>query len=374
MKKKALFLDRDGTLIVEPPEDLQVDSLEKLEFIPGVFRNLYRITRAFDYELIMVSNQDGLGTEQYPREKYEKVQEKMITAFRNEGVTFDAIHIDPTLPEEKAPTRKPGTAMLEKYMDGRYDLQSSLVLGDRLTDIILARNLGSRAIWFADPEREEELKEAGLEEYCTLISDNWDRIYDFLLAEQSRVRVERKTGETSVLVEMQLYGSGKGQMQTGLGFLDHMLAQIAKHSGINLRVDVSGDLHVDEHHTIEDTALVLGESLNKALGKKKGISRYGFVLPMDDALAQVAIDLGGRPWLEWKVELKREYIGDVPTEMFMHFFKSLSDTAKCNLNIKAEGTNEHHKIEAVFKAFARALKQAISLEEGQGLPSTKGKL
>ncbi len=373
--RKVLFIDRDGTLVVEPAVDKQLDSLEKLEFIPMVFRNLYNIQKYLDYDLVIVSNQDGLGTQSYPEETFWPAHRMMLKAFENEGVTFKNIHIDPTLPEENAPTRKPGTGMLTEYFSDSYDLGRSFVIGDRITDVQLAKNLGAKAIFFASEDGKSELKEKELENYCAFISDNWDEIFSFLSNINRVATVERKTSETDIFIELKLDGESKSQISTGLGFFDHMLDQISRHSGCNLTIRVNGDLGVDEHHTIEDTGIALGEAIRKALGDKKGIERYGFCLPMDDCLAQVALDFGGRPWLVWDAEFKREYVGDMPTEMFYHFFKSLSDSALCNLNIKAEGTNEHHKIEGIFKAFARALKMAIKKDPlGQMLPSTKGTL
>ena len=375
MKKRVIFLDRDGTLIREPEGDYQVDSLEKLEFMPGVFRNLHRIRQQTPYELVMVTNQDGLGTASFPEENFLPVQEKMLTAFRNEGVVFDAIHIDPSLPEDQSPNRKPRTGMLSAYLDGSYDLEHSFVIGDRLTDIELAGNLGARGILYGSQEQEENLRREGLEGICSLISDDWDRISQFLRSALRYSRVERVTGETNIEVQLSLDGEGLTDVATGLGFLDHMLDQLGRHGGMDLIVRAEGDLHVDEHHTVEDTALALGEAFSEAIGDKRGMERYAFVLPMDDSLATVAVDFGGRPWIRWNVDFKRDRIGEVPTEMFFHFFKSFSDTAKCNLSIEAEGENDHHKIEAVFKGFARALRQAVRLNPDEHrLPTTKGKL
>lgn len=372
--KKALFIDRDGTLIVEP-EDEQIDSLEKLEFIPGVFRNLYNIRKNLDYELVIVSNQDGLGTDSFPEETFWPAQNKMLKAFENEGVTFDDILIDKSFPADNAPTRKPRTGLMGKYMSGDYDLANSFVIGDRLTDIELAKNLGAKGILFNDGSLAKELEKTGLAEHCVLVSSDWDDIYACVAAPERTAEVKRTTRETDIFVRLNLDGSGVCNISTGLNFFDHMLNQIGRHAGIDLEISVKGDLEVDEHHTIEDTALALGKAFQKAVGNKKGMERYGFCLPMDDCLAQVAIDFGGRPWLVWKAEFKREKVGDVPTEMFMHFFKSFSDAAKCNLNIKAEGTNEHHKIEAIFKALAKAIKMAIKRDIFNfELPSTKGKL
>ena len=371
--KKVLFIDRDGTLIAEPPLDFQVDSLEKLEFIPKVIRNLWNIRKNLDYELVIVSNQDGLGTASFPEDTFWPAQDKMLKTFANEGVVFDNILIDRSLPADNAPTRKPRTGMFGKYLDENYDLVNSFVIGDRLTDIELARNLGAKGIFFAYPSEKSGIENAGLADNCVLISNDWDQIYKCVAAPSREVKVTRQTNETDISVQLNLDGSGFSDISTGLGFFDHMLSQIGKHSGCNLFVKVNGDLYVDEHHTIEDTALALGEAFRLALGNKKGITRYGFCLPMDDCLAQVAVDFGGRPWLVWEVDFKREKIGDMPTEMFFHFFKSFSDAALCNLNIKAEGLNEHHKIEAVFKALAKSLKMAVNRDlTGFDLPSTKG--
>ncbi len=375
MKKRVIFLDRDGTLIKEPPDDYQVDSLEKLEFLPGVFRNLYKIRQYTDYELVVISNQDGMGTPSFPEDKFNLPHDKFITAFKNEGVTFDAVHIDPSLPAEQSPNRKPGTGMLTAYMEGDYDLKNSFVIGDRITDIELAKNLGSRAIVYGDQEIVELLHEKGLSSTAVLVSNDWDNIYRFIRTDLRRSNVKRVTGETEITVDLSLDGEGRTEISTGLGFFDHMLDQLGRHGGMDLMVKATGDLNVDEHHTIEDTAIALGEAVLEALGNKKGIERYSFVLPMDDALATVALDFGGRPWIEWKVDFSREMIGDVPTEMFFHFFKSFSDAARCNLNIEATGENEHHKIESVFKAFAKALRKAAKLDpENNRLPTTKGKL
>jgi len=370
-KKKVLFIDRDGTLVVEPPEDYQLDSLEKLEFIPGVFRNLYNIRNLLDFELVMVTNQDGLGTDSFPEETFHPAHDKILKAFENEGITFDEIHIDRTLPEENAPTRKPGTALLQKYFSEEYDLPGSVVIGDRLTDVELAKNLGAKAIFFSEKEIDDEVLKA----HCALTTNSWEKVFQFLATGERTATIERETAETKISITVDLDGSGKGNISTGLGFFDHMLDQIARHSGCDLTVHVNGDLEVDEHHTIEDTGIALGNAFRQALGDKRGIERYGFCLPMDDCLAQVALDFGGRSWLVWDAEFKREMIGDVPTEMFFHFFKSFSDAALCNLNIKAEGTNEHHKIEGIFKAFAKSIRMAIRKDPMKNsLPSTKGML
>ncbi len=373
--KKALFIDRDGTLIEEPPVDFQVDSLEKLEYKPGVFRNLYQIRKLLDYELVIVSNQDGLGTAGYPVESFRIVQSKMLKAFQNEGIEFDDILIDRSMPSDNAPTRKPGIGMLTRYLSGDYDLKNSYVIGDRFTDIRLARNLGTKGILYApgDDHSQGELNVSGIE--TEWLVQSWDEIFELVSREIRKTRVERNTAETKIAVELNLDGSGKYDISTGLGFFDHMISQLARHSGCDLVVRVEGDLHVDEHHTIEDTALALGECFYRALGNKTGIERYGFALPMDDCMAQVLIDFGGRPWLVWDAEFTREKIGEMPTEMFMHFFKSFSDSAKCNLNILARGNNEHHKIEAIFKALAKSIKMAVRRNVlDTSLPSTKGML
>jgi imidazoleglycerol-phosphate dehydratase/histidinol-phosphatase len=373
--KKALFIDRDGTLVVEPPVDYQVDSLEKLEFLPGVFRFLYFIRQNTDYELVMVSNQDGMGREQYPEPAFRQVQDKILTALKNEGIVFDAIHIDSSMPEDNLPTRKPATGMLESYIEGEYDLENSWVIGDRLTDIELARNLGAGGILLGPEELEKELTKEGLQGNCSLIAAEWADIYNFLLRSDRRSRVLRKTSETVIEIDLSLDGTGICEVSTGIGFFDHMLEQISRHGGMDLSIRVSGDLEVDEHHTIEDTALALGEAFSNALGERKGLERYGFVLPMDDSLATVALDFGGRNWLEWNAGFSREMIGDMPTEMFQHFFKSFTDTARCNLNIEVQGKNEHHKAEAIFKGFAKALQQAVRRDPWKtDIPSTKGKL
>ncbi|MCP4313203.1 MAG: bifunctional histidinol-phosphatase/imidazoleglycerol-phosphate dehydratase HisB [Bacteroidetes bacterium] len=375
MKKRVIFLDRDGTLVKEPQPDKQLDSLEKLEFIPGVFRNLYKLRNYTDYELVLVSNQDGLGTDSFPTGDFTPAHEKFLTAFRNEGVEFDAEHIDPSMPEEDSPNRKPRTGMFSGYMKGDYDLEDSLVIGDRMTDIELARNLGAKGIFYGPESMVKEIEEQGLSGFVGLVSDDWDQIYRFIRSGLRHSMVSRVTGETEIKVELSLDGEGKTDISTGLGFFDHMLDQLGRHGGLDLSVAVKGDLHVDEHHTIEDTAITLGEAFREALGDKRGIERYAFTLPMDDALVTVALDLGGRPWMEWDVAFKREMIGDVPTEMFFHFFKSFTDGALCNLNIRAEGENEHHMIEALFKGFARAIRSAVKLDpESNALPTTKGKL
>lgn len=375
-KKRVLFIDRDGTLVVEPPVDYQLDSLEKLEFMPGVFRNLNFIARNLDFERVIVTNQDGLGTPSFPMETFLPAHEKMLRAFENEGITFDDIIIDRTFEHEHQPTRKPGTALLGKYMTDNYDLENSFVIGDRITDMLLARNLGAKGILLQPYTTGQQwVDDAGLGDTCVLITDSWDRIAEFLRAGSRKATVVRTTSETDIRITLDLDGNGRADISTGLGFFDHMLEQISRHSGIDLEIHVKGDLNVDEHHTIEDTALALGEALHKALGDKRGIERYGFMLPMDDCNCTVALDFGGRPWLVWEAEFRRERIGDMPTEMFLHFFKSLSDAARMNLYIKAEGLNEHHKIEGIFKALARALKAAVRRDIFRfTLPSTKGTL
>ena len=362
--KKILFIDRDGTLVIEPPVDYQLDSLEKLEFYPGVFQYLSQIVKELDYLLVMVTNQDGLGTNSFPEDTFWPVQNKIMQAFKNEGVEFIEVLIDTSFPKDNLPTRKPGTAMLTHYINGNYDLENSFVIGDRITDVILAKNLGCKAIFIGN----ENCEDAELTTSC------WADIYTLLSSKPRTAKVIRNTNETKIIVEINLDGAGKSKISTGLGFYNHMLEQISKHGNLDLNIQVQGDLHIDEHHTMEDVAITLGEAFLQALGNKKGIERYGFLLPMDDCLAQVAIDFGGRPWLVWDAEFKREKIGEMHTEMFMHFFKSFSDSAKCNLNIKAEGTNEHHKIEAIFKAFAKAIKMAVSKTNNFTIPSTKGTL
>lgn len=364
MKKKVLFIDRDGTLILEPLPDRQVDSLEKLEFYPEVFQYLSRIVQDFDYELVMVTNQDGLGTENFPEHAFWLPHNKMLKAFENEGITFRKIHIDRTFEHENAPTRKPHTGMLIEYFSEEYDLVNSYVIGDRLTDIELAKNLGAKGILLNNIECAD----------AALITTSWKEIYYFLRANQRKASVHRRTKETDIFVEIALEGTGRVDINTGIGFLDHLLEQVARHGLVDLTVAAKGDLHIDEHHTIEDVAITLGQAVLKALGNKKGIQRYGFMLPMDDCIAEVAIDFGGRAELIWKVKFKREKIGDFPTEMTEHFFKSFCLHAQCNLYIKAKGKNEHHKIEGIFKAFAKALSMAIQIQAHQGLPSTKGML
>lgn len=374
--KKVLFIDRDGTLALEPA-DYQLDALEKLVFYPEVFTYLGKIAREMDYELVMVTNQDGLGTASFPEDSFWPTHNFILKSFENEGVIFDNILIDKSFPANNAPTRKPRTGLLTQYLDSeQYDLANSFVIGDRLTDMELAKNLGAKGLFIANDEAlgaEEAAKD--LEAAIALKTTQWKEIYSFLKLNQRIVVHKRTTHETDISLTLNLDGSGKSNIDTGIAFFDHMLDQIARHGNMDLDLKVKGDLAVDEHHTIEDTAIVLGEAFAAALGNKLGIERYGFCLPMDDCLAQVAIDFGGRNWLVWETEFKREMIGQMPTEMFMHFFKSFTDGAKANLNIKAEGTNEHHKIEAIFKAFAKAIKVAVKRDPAKMiLPSTKGSL
>ena len=372
MKKKVLFIDRDGTIVIEPPVDYQLDAFEKLEFYPKAIRNLYFIRQKLDFEFAMVTNQDGLGTPSFPEDTFWPVHNLVLNTLRNEGVTFDEIFIDRSFPEDNAPTRKPRTGMLTHYLNNEdYDLAGSFVIGDRATDVELAKNLGCKAILLQDDK--ECLKEKNLEDVCALATTDWDRVAEFLFAGERTAEVQRTTKETDIRIRLNLDGNGTCHINTGLGFFDHMLEQIGKHGGIDLDITVIGDLEVDEHHTIEDTAIALGECIYQALGNKRGIERYGFCLPMDDCLCQVALDFGGRAWLVWDAEFHREKIGDMPTEMFLHFFKSLSDSARMNLNIKAEGQNEHHKIEGIFKALARSIKMAVRRDiYHYEVPSSKG--
>lgn len=371
--KRVLFIDRDGTIIAEPNNTFQVDTLDQLEFLPHVIRNLYFIRHKLDFEWVMVTNQDGLGTPVYPQENFDRVQHKLLQILESEGIHFDRIFIDKSFPEDNLPTRKPNTGMLTGYFTDEYDLANSYVIGDRLTDVELAANLGCKAILINE---NIDLTESGdLASVTALQTGEWDRISEFFFAGERTATIKRKTNETEILVYLNLDGTGKADINTGLRFFDHMLEQIGRHSGCDLKIEVNGDLEVDEHHTIEDTAIALGEALLQSLGNKRGIERYGFTLPMDDCLCSVALDFGGRPWLVFEGEFKREYVGDFPTEMMMHFFKSLSDAARMNLNIRVEGENEHHKIEGIFKAFARAVKMAIKRDiYNYQLPSTKGKL
>ena len=374
--KKILFIDRDGTLALEP-SDYQLDSLEKLIFYPEVFTYLGKIAKEMNFELVMVTNQDGLGTDSFPENTFLPTHNFLLKSLENEGVVFDEILIDKSFPEDNLPTRKPKTGLLNKYLDAKkYDLKNSFVIGDRLTDMELALNLGSKGIYLFNKDIPElDQLTPKLKEVIVLKTTEWKEIYSYLKLEQRIVKKKRTTRETNIDIRLNLDGTGKGNIKTGIPFFDHMLDQLARHGGMDIDLNVKGDLDVDEHHTIEDTAIVLGEAFATALGNKLGIERYGFCLPMDDCLAQVAIDFGGRNWLVWDAEFKREMIGKMPSEMFMHFFKSFSDGAKANLNIKAEGVNEHHKIEAIFKAFAKAIKSAIKRDpEKMILPSTKGRL
>ncbi len=374
MKKKVLFIDRDGTLIIEPPIDYQVDSFEKLEFYPKMIRNLSFICEKLDFERVMVTNQDGLGTSSFPEDDFWPIHRLVMRTLEGEGITFQDVLIDRSFPEDNAPTRKPRLGMLTKYLDGEYDLANSFVIGDRSSDVELAKNLGCKAI-LLQPDTVCLEDRPDLLESCVLVTSDWDKVAEFLFAGERRAEVRRTTKETDILIQLNLDGTGKSDIDTGLGFFNHMLEQIAKHGNMDLTVKVKGDLEVDEHHTIEDTGLALGECLYEALGNKRGIERYGFCLPMDDCLCQVALDFGGRPWLVWDATFQREKIGDMPTEMFLHFFKSLSDSARMNLNIKAEGENEHHKIEGIFKAFARSLKMAVQRDIYHfEVPSSKGVL
>ena len=373
MKKRALFIDRDGTLVIEPPVDYQLDSFDKLEFYPKVIRNLYFIRKQLDFEWVMVTNQDGLGTPSFPEETFLPVHNLIMKTLKGEGIVFEDILIDRSFPEDNSPNRKPRTGMLGKYLSGDYDLENSYVIGDRPTDMELAYNLGAKGIWLHEADDTDEELLARMPQRPVLITSDWDRISEFLFAGERMTEIHRVTKETNVYIRLNLDGTGDTHIATGLGFFDHMLEQIGKHAGMDLTIQVKGDLQVDEHHTIEDTALALGEALRKALGDKRGIERYGYTLPMDDCLCSVVLDFGGRPWLVWDVDFKRERVGDVPTEMFLHFFKSLSDAARMNLNIKAEGQNEHHKIEGIFKALARSLKMAVRRDiYHYNLPSTKG--
>ena len=374
--KKVLFIDRDGTLALEP-EDYQLDAFDKLIFYPQVFTYLGKIARELDYTLVMVTNQDGLGTESFPENTFWPVHNLLLKSFEQEEIFFEEVLIDRSLPKDSAPTRKPKTGMLTQYFDdSHYDLANSYVIGDRLTDIELAKNLNAKGIFITKNETLGANEASGsLNETIVLKTKSWEAIYDFLKLEQRITAQKRTTHETDINLSLNLDGSGKSNISTGIVFFDHMLDQLARHGGMDISLQVKGDLGVDEHHTIEDTAIVLGEAFAAALGSKLGIERYGFCLPMDDCLAQVAIDFGGRNWLVWEAEFTREMIGQMPTEMFIHFFKSFSDGAKANLNIKAEGTNEHHKIEAIFKAFAKAIKAAVKRDlDKMILPSTKGSL
>jgi imidazoleglycerol-phosphate dehydratase / histidinol-phosphatase len=380
MRKKVLFIDRDGTIIKEAPPTYQIDSFDKLQFYPGMFTWLSRIAKEMDYELVMPTNQDGLGSASFPENTFWPVHNFIMKHLENEGIIFSDVLIDKTLAKDNQPSRKPGIGMFPKYLNNpEYDIANSFVIGDRITDVQLAKNLGCKAIWINnDPdlggaEINDTVK--ALESTIVLETTEWKKIYEFLKLGNRIVKHDRNTNETKINIELDLDGTGKTDIKTGLSFFDHMLDQLGKHSSVDLFIKVNGDLHVDEHHTIEDTAIALGEAFTKALGNKAGINRYGFLLPMDDSLAQVAIDFGGRSWLVWGANFSREKVGDMPTEMFYHFFKSFSDAAKCNLNIKVEGDNEHHKIESVFKALARSIKMAVKRDvENMQLPTTKGML
>jgi imidazoleglycerol-phosphate dehydratase/histidinol-phosphatase len=379
--KKVLFIDRDGTIIKEAPPTYQLDSFSKLEFYPDMFFYLRKIATELDYELVMVTNQDGLGSDSFPEDSFWPVQHFVMSSLANESIRFADVYIDKTFAKDNAPTRKPGTGMFTKYLNNPdYNLANSMVIGDRLTDMQLAKNLGCKGIWLNN-DAELGASEIGtpvedlLKDVVVLQTVAWKDIYEYLKLPHRKIVHQRNTNETKITVEVNLDGSGKAAIDTGLGFFNHMLEQIARHAHIDLMIECKGDLHIDEHHTVEDTGIALGETILKALGDKRGIERYGFLLPMDDCLAQVALDFGGRNWIVWEVEFKREKIGEVPTEMFFHFFKSFSDAAKCNLNIKATGENEHHKIESVFKAFAKGIRMAVKREAGNmNLPSTKGLL
>jgi imidazoleglycerol-phosphate dehydratase/histidinol-phosphatase len=378
MKKRVLFIDRDGTIIKET-QDEQIDAFDKMIFYPKVFTYLGKIAKELDFELVMITNQDGLGTDSFPEETFWPVHNFILKSFENEGVQFSEILIDRTFPHENAATRKPGIGLLKKYLSEDYDLQNSFVIGDRLTDMELAKNLSAKGIFINDNinlgTTEISTKAEELQKSIALETNDWQRIYEFLKLKERFAEIQRKTNETDISIKLNLDGTGKSDINTGISFFDHMLDQLARHGQMDLEITVKGDLEVDEHHTIEDTAIALGEVFNKALCDKLGMERYGFCLPMDDCLAQVAIDFGGRNWLVWHADFKREMIGQMPTEMFYHFFKSFTDGAKANLNIKAEGTNEHHKIEAIFKAFAKAIKMAVKRDaEKMILPSTKGRL
>lgn len=378
--KRVLFIDRDGTLINEAPPTYQLDDFSKLTFYPNMFEYMGRIAKELDYELVMVTNQDGLGTDSFPEDTFWPVHNFVMKSLEGEGIYFSEVCIDRSFPEDNAPTRKPRTGMLTKYMDAsRYDLENSFVIGDRITDVQLAKNLGAKAIWMKEDEQlgagevSEDTKD--LQSTIALVSTQWAEIYKFLKLGLRQVVHERNTNETQIKIDLNVDGSGKSAIVTGLGFFDHMLDQIARHGKMDLTIRTNGDLHIDEHHTIEDTGIALGEAFAKALADKRGMERYGFALPMDEADAMVTLDFGGRNWIVWNVQFSREYVGDMPTEMFFHFFKSFSDAAKCNLNITCNGNNEHHKIEAIFKAFAKAIKMAVKRDPlSNYLPSTKGVL
>jgi imidazoleglycerol-phosphate dehydratase/histidinol-phosphatase len=376
--KKVLFIDRDGTIIKEAPPTYQIDHISKLVFYPGAIQYMSRIAKEFDFELAMVSNQDGLGTASFPKEDFEPIHQLILQTFEGEGVVFDQQFIDPSLPEENSPNRKPGIGMLTQYIaNDQYDLAGSYVIGDRLTDVQLAKNLGSKCILINNPDGVGYIDlnelDASLKDTVVLSTTNWEDIYRFLKLGMRTVKHTRNTNETKIDIELNIDGTGHGEISTGIGFFDHMLDQIARHGKMDLKISVKGDLHIDEHHTIEDTGIALGEAMYLALSDKRGMERYGFALPMDDAEAKVLIDFGGRNWIVWDAEFKREKVGDMPSEMFFHFFKSFSDASKSNLNIYCKGENEHHKIEAIFKAFAKAIRMAVRKDlNNDALPSTKG--
>ena len=380
-QKKILFIDRDGTLIKEAPPTYQLDSFSKLEFYPDMFYYMRKIATELDYELVMVTNQDGLGTAAFPEDTFWPIQNFVMTNLANEAINFSEVFIDKTFPADNAPTRKPATGMLTRYLNNTaYDLINSFVIGDRITDMQLAKNLHCKGIWLNIDSSlgASEIKDtidALKKETIVLETPHWEAIYNYLKLPPRKIIHQRNTNETKIKVEVNLDGTGKSAVNTGLAFFDHMLDQLARHGNMDLNIECNGDLHIDEHHSIEDTGIALGEAIAQALGNKRGIERYGFLLPMDDCLAQVAIDFGGRNWIEWEAEFKREKIGEMPTEMFYHFFKSFSDAAKCNLNIKAAGENEHHKIESIFKAFAKSIKMAVKRDiNNNALPTTKGLL
>ena len=378
IKKKILFIDRDGTLITDPPPTFQIDCFPKLEFYPHMFEYMTKISKELDYELVLITNQDGLGTDAFPEDTFWPAQDFIMMSLKNESIVFSDVLIDRTFPHENKPTRKPGTALLTKYIDNdAYDLENSFVIGDRMTDVLLAKNLGCKAIYLNNNEslgaNEVAESKEEIKNFVGLETTEWKEIYEFLKLPARKIIHQRNTNETKISVEINLDGKGKAEIDTGISFFDHMLDQLARHGNMDLKIKCKGDLHIDEHHTIEDTGIALGEAIAKALGNKRGIERYGFLLPMDDCLAQVAIDFGGRSWLVWDASFKREKVGEMPTEMFSHFFKSFSDAAKANLNIKAEGENEHHKIESIFKAFAKVIKMAVKRDiNNNELPSTKG--
>ncbi|MBS1643054.1 MAG: bifunctional histidinol-phosphatase/imidazoleglycerol-phosphate dehydratase HisB [Bacteroidetes bacterium] len=372
--KPILFIDRDGVILNEPPTNFQIDSLEKTSFVKNAITTLSKIATEFDYYKILITNQDGLGTASYPEETYYPYQNLMLRILESENFVFNEIHVDRTFAKENKPTRKPGTALLNHLINNKnFDIENSFVIGDRWSDIELAKNLGCKAIYLKSLHQLTKEQEENYKNIIAFEADNWNDVYTFLKLNLRKVKHERNTNETKIKIELNIDGSGKANIHTGLGFFNHMLEQIARHGKIDLSIETKGDLHIDEHHTIEDTGIALGEAFAKALIDKRGMERYGFALPMDEAEAKVLIDFGGRNWLVWNAEFKREKVGDMPTEMFFHFFKSFSDAAKCNLNIECKGDNEHHKIEAIFKAFAKAIKMAVKRDPlSNYLPSTKG--